>query len=298
MKNSFKTYIIAEIGSNHNNNIETAFKYIKEAKKSGANAVKFQSLKKEKLISPYIFKNNKRYKNLSYEKFINLEISDEMHYKLKKFSDKIGIEFISTPFDLEAVDLLEKIGVKKYKIASGDITFYPLLTKIAKTKKSVIISTGASNIKDISNALECFKKKSNISLLHCVSNYPPKWEQMNLLAIKTLINKFNLPVGISDHSPGDMVSVASVALGATIIEKHITFDRSLKGPDHSFAMLIKEFSSMIKKIRNLELSLGDGIKKPTKEEILRQKNIRRSIYDMQHKNSSKTKGIWLRPQNK
>ena len=168
-----KIYIIAEIGSNYDNDLSTAFDYIKASKEAGADAVKFQTLKKDKLISPTIYENEKNYKNLTYDNFTNLELSDEWHLKLKEYSNKIEIDFISTPFFLEAVDLLETIKVKKYKIASGDITFFPLLEKVAKTNKPIILSTGASTLEEIKNAKDIIEKNGNkdITFLHCVSNF-------------------------------------------------------------------------------------------------------------------------------
>tara|TARA_Y100001970_G_scaffold286159_1_gene407678 strand:- start:44623 stop:45531 length:909 start_codon:yes stop_codon:yes gene_type:complete len=297
-----KIYIIAEIGSNYDNDLSTAFDYIKASKEAGADAVKFQTLKKDKLISPTIYENEKNYKNLTYDNFTNLELSDEWHLKLKEYSNKIEIDFISTPFFLEAVDLLETIKVKKYKIASGDITFFPLLEKVAKTNKPIILSTGASTLEEIKNAKDIIEKNGNkdITFLHCVSNYPPKWEQMNILAINTLKKELNSPVGISDHSPGDIIPISAVALGATVIEKHITFNRKLSGPDHAFAMEINEFKTMINKIRILEKAMGNGEKIPSVPEKERIKKIRRGKYNpetLEPINSKTDKCIWLRPEH-
>ena len=192
---------------------------------------------------------------------------------------------------------MEKVGVRTYKIASGDITFTPLLQAVGRTRKKVILSTGASTLKDVENALNIFKKAGTkeIVLLHCVSNYPPKFEEMNLRAITTLKQTF----GISDHTLGALLPLAAVALGASVIEKHVTFDRNLPGPDHPFAMTVGEFADMIKQVRLLEQALGTGEKIPTQTEAQKQHRMRRGIYDpVTFKGAGGTTGIWLRPQNK
>jgi len=191
--------------------------------------------------------------------------------------------------------------VRTYKIASGDITFFPLLEKVAGTGKRVILSTGASSLKDIEKALDVLVKHGakDITLLHCISNYPPEWGEVNLLSIVALKNNFGLPVGISDHSPGDIVPIASVALGAVVIEKHVTIDRASEGPDHNFAMTMEEFGDMVRKIRLLEHALGSPGKEPTASELKKQKRIRRGIYDAVTFEPAKdaVKGIWLRPEH-
>lgn len=293
-----KIRIIAEIGSNYNNDLELAKTYIRLCSEAGADAVKFQTLKKDLLIAKNILSKGKVTHNPVYDIVVNLELPDEWHYELKKEADKYEIEFLSTPFYLEAVDLLEKVGVKTYKIASGDVTFFPLLKKIGKTKKEVILSTGASKTDDIHKALDVLTESGaeKISILHCVANYPPSWDEMNIMAIKTLKEEFGIQIGISDHSPGSLVPLASVSLGAGIVEKHVTLSRSLPGPDHPFAMTMEEFADMIGEIRKLEEVLGSGEKKPTDEELKKQNRIRRGLYDpVSHKPTTGTDGIWLRP---
>lgn len=293
-----KTRIIAEIGSNYNNDLELAKKYIKLCSKAGADAVKFQTLKKDLLIASNILSEGNIIHNPVYDIVVNLELPDEWHYELKKEADKHEIEFLSTPFYIDAVDLLENVGVKTYKIASGDITFFPLLKKIGETKKEVILSTGASNIEDIKKALEVLMKSGakNVSILHCVANYPPSWDEINIKAIHTLKEEFGVPIGISDHSSGSLVPIAAVTLGASIVEKHVTLSRYLPGPDHTFAMTMEEFSEMISEIRKLEKVLGSGEKKPTEEELKKQNRIRRGLYDPTScKPTTKPDGIWLRP---
>lgn len=292
--------IIAEVGSNYDNSLTTAQEYIRSAKAAGADAVKFQTLRKTKLIAPRIFSDGSWIENPVFKNFSNLELPDEWHLSLKQTAESVGTEFISTPFYLEAVDLFEKVGVRTYKIASGDITFRPLLKAVGKTGKKVIMSTGGSSLSDIENALNTLKQAGagEIALLHCVSNYPPQWAEMNLRAIQTLKDTFGLRVGISDHTPGYTVAIAAVALGATIIEKHVTIDRSLPGPDHPFAMTMEEFGEMVRQVRCVESALGTGIKKPAESEQLKQYRMRRGVYDPKTFDAvDGDSGLWLRPQH-
>ncbi|MCD6419730.1 MAG: N-acetylneuraminate synthase family protein [Synergistetes bacterium] len=271
--NTKKVIIIADVGSNFNGKKQMAKAYIKICKELNTDIVKFQSYTADTLLS----KSHPAYKEMS-QNLWGLPI--EWHKELKTYADSTGIEFMSTPFSPEHVEILEKIGVRRYKIASGDITYIPLLERIAKTGKPVIISTGMSSLGDIERAINIFKSGgcTDITLLHCVSSYPPTYSEMNLLAIKTLAEAFKLPVGFSDHSPGFSMDLAAISLGATIIEKHITIDKNMNTPDASFALNIDEFKNMVTEIRHLESALGNGIKKPT---INERKNIywtRRGIY--------------------
>jgi len=294
------TLIIAEVGSNYNNSLETAKTYIKAAKAAGANIVKFQTLRKDRLFSRILWVENKPAKNPVYDKVLNLELPDDWHFELKKTAVEAGVEFMSTPFYLEAVDLLERVGVLSYKIASGDITFVPLLERVGATRKPVFLSTGASDLNDVEKALEILRRSGakEITLFHCVSSYPPAWNEMNLRAIVTLKERFGLPVGLSDHSPGYLASVMAVTLGATIIEKHVTFNRTLPGPDHPYAMTMDEFAEMVQMIRTAEQAMGNGEKKPSFSEMPKQKRIRRGLYDPRtcEKTDDAVAGIWLRPQ--
>ncbi len=293
--------IIGEVGSNYDGDLGVANDFITALGECGADAVKFQTLRRDKLVAPRIRVDGEWVNNPVFENFSNLELPNEWHYILKKRADEHHIEFISSPFYLEAVELLENVGVNYYKIASGDITFIPLLDAVGRTGKQVILSTGASSLRDIERALNVLIKAGagQISLLHCVSNYPPQWNEMNLKAIVTLQNAFNLSVGISDHTPGDLVPLAAVALGATIIEKHVTFDRSLSGPDHPFAMTMEEFGDMVRRVRLLEKALGSGEKVPTEAELAKQRRIRRGIYDPVTAEPLETAdGLWLRPEHK
>ena len=295
-----KVSIIAEIGSNYDNDLETAVAYIRASRDAGADMVKFQTLRKERIVAQDIRVGGRLERNPVYDLFTSLELPDDWHAHLKQKADEMGIEFFSTPFYLEAVDLLERVGVRTYKIASGDITFTPLLEAVGRTGKSAVVSTGGSTLAEIDAALAILQKAGvgDVSLMHCVSNYPPAWEEMNLQAIPTLRRTFGLPVGISDHTPGDLVPIAAVALGASLIEKHVTFDRSRPGPDHPFAMTLEEFGTMIGRIRLLEKALGTGEKIPTPTELAKKHRMRRGIYDSATKlPADGTEGIWLRPEH-
>lgn len=296
-----KVRVIAEIGSNHNGDLSVAKNLVRRCAEAGADYVKFQTLRRDRLVAPRVWAKGKLIDNPVYESFSNLELPEAWHFELKKTADDFGIEFFSSPFYLEAVDLLEAVGVLTYKIASGDITFFPLLEKVGRTRKNVILSTGASTIEDIDQAVAVLRRAGagNIALLHCVSNYPPAWEEMNLRAIQTLLRRYGPEVGISDHTLGNVVPLASVALGATIVEKHVTLDRGQTGPDHPFATTVEEFTDMVRQIRTLERALGDGNKAPTGAEAAKQHRIRRGTYDpVTFEPKIVGDGIWLRPQTR
>jgi N,N'-diacetyllegionaminate synthase len=297
---SGKVMIIGEVGSNYDQDLEVAKEYVVTLKACGAQAVKFQTLRRGRLIAPRVRSDRAWVENPVYQSFSNLELPDDWHYSLKQTAERQGIEFISTPFYLEAVDLLERVGVRTYKIASGDITFFPLLEAIGRTGKRVILSTGASSLGDVDRALNVLARSGpgDIVLLHCVSNYPPQWDEMNLRAMVTLREAFGLPVGLSDHSPGCLAPLAAVAMGATVVEKHVTFDRSLPGPDHPFAMTIDEFRDMIGQVRLLERALGTGEKVPTDAELAKRHRIRRGLYDpVTLEPTDDPKALWLRPEH-
>lgn len=293
-----RTELIAEVGSNYDGRLDKAVEYIKAARACGANAVKFQTLRKEKLVAPKLWAGGTSEENPIYRQFSNLALPDEWHRTLKEEADLQGIEFISTPFYLEAVELLESVNVRTYKIASGDITFRPLLEAVAQTGKRVILSTGGSSLSDVEKALGVLSRAGSgpVILLHCVSNYPPQWDEMNLRALVTLRETFGLPVGISDHTPGSLVPIAAVTLGATVVEKHVTFDRSLPGPDHPFAMTMEDFGEMARQLRWLEEALGTGGKEPAPSELAKQHRMRRGVYDpVTFEPTDDPTGIWLRP---
>lgn len=275
-------FIIAEVGSNHNGKIRQAKKLIELAKETGADAVKFQSFTAAGLVSrKKISRNNNKWEyNHIFDIVKKFELPEGWHRELFKYCKKIGIIFLSTPFEEKRVDLLNKIGVSAFKIASGDLNNIPFLRYVAKLSKPIILSTGASYLEEVKKAVKVIKKAGNkdIVLLHCVSTYPAKLEDFNLKAMVTLRDEFNLPVGCSDHTLGLTIPIASVALGARVIEKHLTISRRLKGPDHSFSLIPTEFKEMVDCIRKLEEALGDGIKRPVEDELEERIGARRSIY--------------------
>ena len=276
-----KTFVIAEIGSNHNKDLKLAKKMIDEAKKCGADAVKFQTFKAENHFSKYapgfkFLKNKPMYKLIK-----ELEIDRSWHKILYKYCKNKKIIFFSSPCDYEAVDELEQLNVPIYKVASFDITDIELVKYIAKTKKPIILSTGLADFRDIDRAIKACKSVGNnkIMLLECTSIYPAPENLMNLNAIKVMKKKFKVITGLSDHSMGDHMILASIALGAKIIEKHFTLNRNMTGPDHNFAMEPKEFRNMVTKIRKIESGLGSGIKKiNSQKELEMSRKGKRSIH--------------------
>lgn len=283
---NFPCFIIAEIGSNHNRNFKTALKMIDAAKEAKADAVKFQTYSAEKMYSrytpkpKYLNKGKVSRKDESvWELIKRIEMPREWHKDLAKYCRKKDIIFLSTPFDLEAVDELEKVKVPAYKIASFEITHLPLLEKVGKTKKPIILSTGMADLEDIKLALKTIYKhgNKNVILLHCAIGYPPKFNDLNLRAMETMRKTFKIPVGFSDHTLGITSSVAAAALGACVIEKHFTLSRKQKGPDHSFALEPDELKNMVQAIRDTEDALGSPIKKHTNSENELYKLARRSL---------------------
>ena len=277
-------FIIAEAGVNHNGDVNLAKKLIDVAKGAGADAVKFQSFKAENVVTKTAQKAKYQKQTTGsgesqYEMIRKLELSDADFKKLASYARKKGILFLSTPFDKESVDLLDELGVPAFKIASGEITNFPLAKYIAKKGKPVILSTGMSTLDEIGEAVRVIKSEGimDIVLLHCVTAYPAKVEDMNLRAMHTLKSAFKLPVGLSDHTIGITVPIAAVALGAVAIEKHFTLDKNLPGPDHQASLEPRELKQMIKAIREVEKSLGNGVKSPTAEENEIKKVARRSI---------------------
>lgn len=282
--NNKKVYIIAEAGVNHNGCVDTALKMIRVAKDAGVDAVKFQTFSATKSISKlakmakYQIKNTGKVES-QLDMVKKYELTFEEHLVLKKYADEIGIEFLSSPFDMDSVELLEKLGVSMYKIASGEIVNHPLLRLIAKKNKPIIMSTGMSTIGEIEEAINIIEKEQNysITLLQCTSNYPPKYENVNLNVMGTLEKCFQYPIGYSDHTIGDEIAIAAVALGATIIEKHFTLDKNMEGPDHLVSLEPTELSKMVQRIRNVELAMGDYKKTIADDEIETRLAARKSI---------------------
>ncbi len=262
-------FIIAEAGVNHNGDVEMAKRLVDAAVASGANAIKFQTFKAERLVTKNALKADyqvdaARPDESQFEMLKNLELSEEAHKNLIKYCDSKGIIFMSTPFDEESADLLDSLGVHAFKIGSGDITNLGLISYVACKGKPIIISTGMSYLCDVERAFYAAEKEKNtdIILLHCVSHYPTDPADVNLYAMRTISKAFNVPVGYSDHTSGIEISLAAVALGANVIEKHFTLDRSLPGPDHQSSLEPKELTQLISGMRKVESALGDGQKRP------------------------------------
>ena len=278
--------IIAEIGVNHNGCINTAKKLIDVAVNSGADIVKFQTFKSNDLttdiapLAEYQLKNSPEFNNQK-KLLEKLELNEKNHILLKNYAEDLGIEFLSTGFTIESIDLLARIGIKRWKVPSGEINNIPLLKKIAHQNQPIILSTGMSTLGEIELALKTLYEsnvpKDKITVLHCNSAYPTPMEDVNLKAISTIKNCFDISVGYSDHTCGIEVSIAAVAMGAQIIEKHITLDKNMQGPDHKASIEPKELNNLVSSIRNIEKAIGNGIKEPSNSEIKNIKVVRKSI---------------------
>ena len=278
--------IIAEAGVNHNGSLEMAHKLIDAAKESGADYVKFQTFKAEKAISRFAekatYQKDRTGSDESQLEMVKkLEIDEDAHIALMDYCERVGIEFLSTPFDLDSIQLLHQLGLSVFKIPSGEITNYPYLKTIAKFNKKVILSTGMATLGDIENAIVVLTEHgtdyANITILHCNTEYPTPFEDVNLKAMQTIHQAFELPVGYSDHTLGIEVSIAAAALGAVVIEKHFTLDRSLPGPDHKASLEPMELKMMVSAIRNVEKALGGGVKRPSPSEKKNMSIARKSI---------------------
>ena len=254
-----KITIIAEIGINHNGSVSLAKKMIKAAKKCGADVAKFQNAYRDHLF---------QIKTTAYKVAKKFVLSDYDYKEIKKYCDKLNIEFMSTPYDLKSVDLLENLKVRRYKVASADVVDMPLHKKIISTGKPVILSVGMATIPEIKKTVNLYRrnKMSKLTLLHCVSSYPCSPKSLNLKSMLSLKKLFNLPIGYSDHSLGNDAAIMSVGFGARVIEKHFTIDKNLPGADHKISESPKEFSNLIKAIREAELRMGSKEKKCQPEE--------------------------------
>ncbi len=281
-----RSIIIAEAGVNHNGSIEFAKRLIDEAKACKADYVKFQSFVTEENISCNAPKA--KYQNATtessesqFEMLKKLELNFRETEELKIYADKIGIGFLTTPAEKQNVDLVSHLDLDFIKIASESVTNYLLLADIGKLNKPTILSTGMCDTEEISSAISVLMKfglqKKNLILLHCNSEYPSPFMDLNLNAIKTMKKHFDVGVGFSDHSEGIEASIAAVALGAVIIEKHFTLDNNMSGPDHSSSLNPEDFGKLVKAIRNIEFSLGNGVKAPSNSEKKNIKFMRRSL---------------------
>lgn len=279
-----KVFIIAEAGVNHNGSLVLAKKMVNKAKEAGADAIKFQTFKTESIVCEFAEKaeyqkDTTKKSESQYEMLKKLELTRNMHEELIEYCREMKIQFLSTPFDIESVQYLNELNIPIMKVPSGEITNYPYLKKIAESGKPVILSTGMSDLKEIEDALKVLRQNGsdNIILLHCNTEYPTPMEDVNLSAIKTLKEKFGLKVGYSDHTMGNDVSIAAVAIGAEVIEKHFTLDRTMEGPDHKASLEPEELKSMVQSIRNIEKAMGTGIKEPSPSERKNVKIARKSI---------------------
>lgn len=275
-------FIIAEAGVNHNGSINLAKRLIDAAKDAGADAVKFQTFKAEEIVSLKSKKADYQYRakeKTQYEMLKNLELSFDEFLELKKYCDNKGIEFMSTPYDIESVRFLDEI-VNRFKIASADLINKPLIEAIAKTGKQIILSVGMATLGEIERTISWINDigNTNIILLHCTTSYPTPYDQVNMNVLGTLKRAFALPVGYSDHTLGIEIPIMAVSMGAKVIEKHFTLDRTMEGPDHFASAEPDELKKMVKGIRNVEKAFGSERKEITNEE---KKNIlfmRRSVH--------------------
>tara|TARA_A100001011_G_C14263205_1_gene823487 strand:- start:524 stop:1525 length:1002 start_codon:yes stop_codon:yes gene_type:complete len=281
-----KTIIIAEAGVNHNGSLKIAKKLIKIASKAGANIIKFQTFTAKNTHTlnakkaNYLKKSTKNNQSF-YDVIKSLELSKKKHFELKKECIKRNIEFLSTAFDIDSIKLINKIGVKRFKVPSGEINNLPYLRFIGKLNKKIILSTGMATLQEIEAAIKILQKagtkKKNITILQCNTEYPTPYTDANLRAMETIKNKFKVDVGYSDHTSGIEVPIAAVALGAKIIEKHFTISNKMAGPDHSSSINPSQLKLMVKSIRNIEKSIGTGKKVPSNSEKKNIPIVRKSI---------------------
>ncbi len=272
-----RVFIIAEAGDNHNGSYENALKLVDKAVEAGADCVKFQTFITENVISKFAEKaeyqkENTNAEETQFEMVKKLELSFDEFRKIKEYCDEKKILFLSTPFDLDSIEFLQSIDIPFWKIPSGEITNLPYLIKIAKTGKDVIMSTGMCQMEEIKETLEILKENGagKVTLLHCNTEYPTPFCDVNLNAMKTIKEECHLEVGYSDHTIGIEVPIAAVAMGACVIEKHFTLDKNMEGPDHKASLEPEELKEMVTVIRNIERAMGNGKKCPSESE---QKNI-------------------------
>lgn len=282
-----KVFIIAEAGVNHNGSVDRAIKMVKTAAQTGVDAIKFQTFSAHTLVTRKAEKADyqKRtscQKESQFEMLKKLELSHSAHLDLIQACKTYNIEFLSSPFDLTDIDLLVQLGLTRWKIPSGEITNLPYLKKIASFGQEVILSTGMSDLDEIEAALSVFRKSGicldQIIVLHCNTEYPTPMQDVNLRAMWTIKEAFpGIKIGYSDHTNGIEIPIAAVAMGATMIEKHFTLDKNLPGPDHKASLSPEELQQMVRAIRNIEIALGNGIKKPSPSEKKNMAIARKSI---------------------
>ena len=284
--NTPHTLIIAEAGVNHNGDLHLAERLIVAAADAGADAVKFQTFVADRLVTVTATKADYQKQTTAasesqHAMIRRLELTRPMHERLLAYSQERGISFLSTPFDLPSIDLLAELGLPRFKIPSGEITHLPYLRHIGSFGKRIILSTGMATLGEIETALEVLETagtgRDQITVLHCNTEYPTPMADVNLRAMLTIRDAFGVAVGYSDHTPGIEIPIAAVALGATVIEKHLTLDRTLPGPDHKASLEPGEFAAMVRAIRNIECALGDGRKRPSPSEAKNKPIARKSL---------------------
>lgn len=277
-------FIIAEAGVNHNGSLDLALKLVDAAKESGADAVKFQTFQAELLATRSAHKAAYQERMTSdsesqFDMLRRLELDAAAHQEIRQHCRKVGIQFMSSPFDEQSADLLESLDVPIFKVPSGEITNLPFLEHLARKGRPLIVSTGMSTLAEVEEAVRVVQAAgaTQLTLLHCVTEYPAPYDQINLRAMQTLKTAFGLPVGYSDHTPGIEIAIAATALGAEVIEKHFTLDRSLSGPDHAASLEPAELAGMVRSIRHVEAALGNGIKTPAPCELTNMSVARKSV---------------------
>ena len=276
-QNKKGVYIIAEAGVNHNGSYGLALRLIDAAKAASVDCIKFQTFKAESVVSKNAKKAEYQVANThiddsQYAMLKKLELTDEQFIGLKKRCEDIGIDFLSTAFDFDSIEFLHSLGCSIWKVPSGEITNLPYLIRIAQYGESVILSTGMATLDEVRAALKALHENGcgQITLLHCTTEYPAPYQDVNLSAMLTMKSEFGLPVGYSDHTQGITIPVAAVAIGATVIEKHFTLDKTMEGPDHKASLEPNELKDMVEAIRQVEAAIGDGEKTPSESE---KKNI-------------------------
>lgn len=285
-------FVIAEAGVNHNGSEELALQLVETAARAGADAVKFQTFKAESLVvkgtATAEYQNQRTGSSDQYTMLKKLELTEDLHQKLIDHCRKFDIEFMSTPFDIEAAGFLLGLGMGRLKVPSGELTNLPFLRQLSAFNKPLILSTGMASMDEVREAVATVREarekhgfseplEEMLTILHCTSNYPARIEDVNLKAMQSMSAELGLPVGYSDHTDGTLVSVAAVAMGAKIIEKHFTLDRSLPGPDHQASLEPGELDLMVQQIHQVEACLGDGVKAPRASELPVRELVRRSV---------------------
>lgn len=278
------TYIIAEAGVNHNGDVKIARKLIEEAKSSGADCVKFQTFKASQIVTKTSPKAKYQLEvtdssESQYTMLKKLELDFKAYEGLVSYCKEIGIDFLSTPYNLEDISFLERLGVSTFKVASGQLTELPFLRALARTNKTIILSTGMATLSDVFDAVETIRNEGNddIIVLQCTTNYPSDIKDSNILAMQSIKEACGVRVGYSDHVENNYACFASVALGAEVVEKHFTLDKNMEGPDHTCSLTPIEFKELVEGIRNIELALGSKIKKPAPIEIENSKGMKRGL---------------------